>query len=273
MRGLMLIWVVSLAQWSFAQSFFSSNQLTMRSSVVHESSDPTATVSTTNPANLIRHSGLIGMMRIQQRFGLKELSDVDAMVSIQRKNWGGMRFGWMHQGTGNTASDQCLLQLHHWVGERASIGVGIRGHRMAFTRSSSMWTGAVEIGMVCNIAPHTMLGWQFATAQQSPTDFRWQDPSIWEFRGALGNAWTPDFWTSIQWEKQPGKPLRLRVETRYSPTSAIQFQTGIGADWSTWLGMHFIQTKNSWLFQGMKHPNLGWSVSMSWFHLKMNNNE
>jgi hypothetical protein len=269
----MLIGIVSLTQCTLAQPFFSSNELAMRSALVHEPTDATASVFTTNPANLIRYSGFLGMMRVQQRFGLKELSDADVMLSIQRKEWGGMRLGWIHQGNGSMASDHCLLQLHHWVGDRTSIGIGLRGLHQAFNRSTPVWSGAVDIGMVCNISAHTMLGFHFVGAQQIPTDFRWQDPSVWEFRGALGQTWTPDFWSSIQWEKQPGKPLRLRVESRYSPAPSIQFQTGIGADWSTWLGMRFMQSKNRWLFQAMKHPSLGWSVSMSWFHLKMKNHE
>lgn len=245
----------------------------MRSAVVHPLGDTTVISSWNNPANLIFQSGWSSMVRAQQRFGLKELIDLDASLSLQQKSWGGIRLGWVRRGTGDFTTDQCIIQAHHWLGERASIGIGIRFHRQPFILSSLRWTGAVEIGAVHNILPQTMIGWHFISAQQSWTAFRWQNPSVWEYKGALGHAWTSDFWTSFQWEKQPNKPLRLRIETRYSPASSILFQTGIGADWSIWLGMQLSQSKNTWTFQGMKHPTLGWSISMSWTRLKIKAND
>ncbi len=245
----------------------------MRTAIVHPIEDTIAIAAWNNPANLIHQSAMSTLLRVQQRFGIKELNDVDVSYSLQQKSWGGLRVGWMRRGVRNFATDQYMFQSHHWLGNHASIGIGIRFHRQPLMFSSQSWTSTVEIGAVHKISPQTMIGWHFISAQQSWRKFRWQDPSAWEYKGALGHAWTPDFWTSIQWEKQPNIPLRLRVETRYRPATSLLFQTGIGADWSVWLGMRFTQSKNTWTFQGMKHPALGWSVSMSWTHLKIKVNE
>jgi hypothetical protein len=233
-------------------------------SVVSNSLDSLQGISCKNPAGTAPGSLFSVAMSMQQRFSLHELTDVSFIFRMNKKEVGGIAFGWDRQGSSMFNSDCWFIQVQKWIGSTSSVGIGFAALRPALSEKKSWHMGALEFGVISKISQQTTLGFQFKSAFQSWTEFRWQDPLKWKLSVGLGQVWLSNCWSGIQFDKRPGETMNIQFETRYSPTSTVQFNTGIGVGWACWVGMRFQQKKHAWKIQGMMHPVLGWTVNLEW---------
>lgn len=259
------IWCICfLVQTVSAQSFFDDRSNLMGISVVSNSLDSFQEISFINPAGTASSSMFGAAMSMQQRFSLHELTDVSFIFRMNKNEVGGIVLGWDRRGSSMFTSDRWLVQFQKMVGSNSSVGIGVAGLRPAVSEKKSWQFGAIEFGMISKISKQTTLGFQFQSAFQSWTEFNWQDPGKWKLSLGLGQAWMSNCWSGIQLDKRPGERTIIRFETRYSPTTTVQFNTGIGVGWASWIGMRFLQRKHAWKIQGMMHPVLGWTVHLEW---------
>lgn len=257
-----------MVQTGYAQSFFIDRSTLMGISTVSNPLDSLQGISSINPASTSPSSLFSAAMSMQQRFSLHELTDVSFIVRMNKKEVGGIALGWDRKGSSIFSSDCWFVQVQKWIGQNSSVGIGVAGLRPALSEKKSWQFGAIEFGVISNISKQTTLGFQFQSAFQSWNDIRWQDPLKWKLSLGIGQAWTSNCWSGIQFDKRPGETMNMQFETRYSPTSAVQFNTGVGVGWASWLGMRFQQKNHAWKIQGMRHPFLGWTVNLEWIFQK-----